>query len=534
MKTYHIYALLFFLLFSCIVQNSYAQDDPLKKLVSQLQDYQKDRPYEKVHLHLDKPYYALGDNIWFKAYVVQADRNKPSTTSKILYAELINERDSIVQTLMLPITVGLSWGEFSLTQALTEGNYRIRAYTNWMRNFGQDFYYDRTIPIGNAITNSIITNASYAFSKESGLQKLNADISFSDLDGNFIANKDVAYQIMHDATVVAKGVGKTDGKGNIKVTATNNDLSLIKQGTIRTTITLDSKRAVIHGFPIKATSADTDIQFFPEGGDLIAGVRSVVAFKASESEGPQGVLQGSLVDGDNKPVIEFQSGKRGTGTFAFRPAAGNSYKAVFKFADGSEKTFSLPEIKPEGYGLAVTHVDQENLRVNVSVSAKFSDEEVILIAQSNNKIQLVSKHKLIGTRFSVNIPKSRFLQGVLQLTLLTSTNEPVAERLVFINHNERLKIDIKPDSKEPDMKGNAKLSLNVTDKDNKPALGSFSISVIDETKVPYDENNEKSILSNLLLTSDLKGHIHQPNYFFNDIDSTKVKELDMLMLTQGY
>src|SRR5688572_1987842 len=123
MKTCHIYIVLPLLLFPGVVQKAFSQDDPLKALVSKLQNHQKDRPYEKVHLHLDKPYYALGDNIWFKAYFVQADGNKPSTSSKILYAELINERDSIVQTLMLPITVGLSWGEFSLTQNLTEGNY---------------------------------------------------------------------------------------------------------------------------------------------------------------------------------------------------------------------------------------------------------------------------------------------------------------------------------------------------------------------------------------------------------------------------
>jgi hypothetical protein len=513
--------------------SSFAQDDPLTKLVSQLQKYQHTRPYEKVYLHMDKPYYAIGDNIWFKAYVVQAEKNQPSVLSKILYAELINERDSIVQTVRLPVTVGLSWGEFSLKETLKEGNYRIRAYTNWMRNFGQEFFYDRTIAIGNAITNHVITNVNYSFSKEGPQYKLNADLNFKDVDGNLISNKDVTYEIMSGGMSISKGAGKTDERGSFRVVSTNSDLTAIKHGSINTTINLDSKRAVSHRFPIKATSADIDIQFFPEGGDLVAGLRSTVAFKATGPEGLPAIVQGSLIEGD-KEIIELSSSARGGGKFVFRPVSGNSYKALLKFADGSERSFALPEIKPEGYVLSVSNTDQENLRVNVSSSVKFSDEEIILIAQSNNKVQLVSRNKLVGSRFSINIPKKRFPQGILQITLLTSKNEPIAERIVFINHNEKLKIDIGSDLPESQAKGRAKLSLSVTDKENKPVLGSFSISVVDETKVPYDENNEKTILSTLLLTSDLRGYVHQPNYFFTSVDSTKIKELDLLMLTQGW
>ncbi|HEY0769833.1 MAG TPA: Ig-like domain-containing protein, partial [Sphingobacteriaceae bacterium] len=208
---------LFLLFISSFAYGQMPADDHLKKVISQLQQYQVDRPYEKIHLHLDKPYYAIGDNIWFKAYVVQAEKNQPSYLSKILYVELINEKDSIKQTLKLPVFVGLAWGEFSLKDSLKEGNYRIRAYTNWMRNFGEDYFFDKTITIGNAITNNIITGVNYSYSKDGVAQKVTADLSYKDINGNAVAGKDVVYEVQLDAKTVSKGKGKTDGQGNLSL-----------------------------------------------------------------------------------------------------------------------------------------------------------------------------------------------------------------------------------------------------------------------------------------------------------------------------
>lgn len=128
------------------------EDEPLKKILSQIEKYRTEYPQEKVHLHMDKPYYAIGDNIWFKAYVVNAEKNELSALSKILYVDLINDKDSVKQSLKLPLTLGLAWGDFTLADSLKEGNYRIRAYTTWMRNFGEEYFFDKTITVGNSIS----------------------------------------------------------------------------------------------------------------------------------------------------------------------------------------------------------------------------------------------------------------------------------------------------------------------------------------------------------------------------------------------
>jgi hypothetical protein len=126
------------------------QDDPFASLLSKLTEYNKNNQQEKVHLHLDKPYYAVGDDIWFKAYVLNTVTSEPSQISNTLYVELINPADKVSKQLKIPMSFGMGWGDFKLADSLPEGNYRIRAYTRWMRNAGSEFFYDKTIKIGRS------------------------------------------------------------------------------------------------------------------------------------------------------------------------------------------------------------------------------------------------------------------------------------------------------------------------------------------------------------------------------------------------
>src|SRR6202012_6062286 len=109
----------------------------------------------------------------------------------------------------------------------------------------------------------------------------------------------------------------------------------------------------------------------------------------------------------------------------------------------------------------------------------------------------------------------------------------ISERLTFIQHNDLLNVALNTDRAAYPTRSRVKMNLTVKNKDL-PVVGDFSLSVTDETKVPFDEDSETTILSSLLLSSDLKGYIEKPNYYFNHVDATKVADLDLLMLTQGY
>ncbi|MDB5120821.1 MAG: hypothetical protein JWN56_2039 [Sphingobacteriales bacterium] len=528
--------LLFLSLFLAVIAFGFAVDDePVKKILTQLDKYRAEYPQEKVHIHLDKPYYAIGDNIWFKAYVVNAEKNQLSNLSKILYVELINEKDSVKQSVMLDVKAGLAWGDFTLTDSLREGNYRIRAYTTWMRNFGNEYYFDKTISIGNSVSNNIYTDANYTFSKiGANNHKVVADIKYTYLDGIPVSKKEVTYDVQLNFRSVAKGKGTTDSIGNFKITFNNNQPFILKSGKILTIIKLEESM-VSKIIPIKATSNDVDVKFFPESGDLVAGLRSKVAFKAVGADGLSIPISGFISDNSAAKVSEFETEHAGMGSFALFPEAGKVYTAHVKFEDGSEKTYPLPRVLPQGYVLSVNNLGPDKLIVKVQASQSVvSDSEVTLVAQSNGNTIYISKSKFDSRTLLAEVPKTRFPTGIIQFTLFSQQNEPLAERLIFMNHSDNLNLTLKSDKVVYSKREKVKINIDVKDHTGKPAVGSFSLAVTDESKTPYDENKETTILSNLLLTSDLKGYIEQPNYYFSGINDAKIKHLDNLMLTQGW
>ncbi len=512
-----------------------AQENPLDTILRQLEKYRDRYPQEKVHLHLDKPYYAIGDNIWFKAYLVDAATHELSSISRILYVELINEKDSVKQSLRLPVTGGLTWGDFALSDTLQEGNYRIRAYTTWMRNFGDEYFFDKTIQIGNSISNSVLTEVSYKFIPEGNNEKVEAAIRYTNLAGEPFANKPVSYSVELDFRSLTKGKTITNSSGVATFNFVNNQPFVLKAGKIITRIQLNEKLEVSKTVLVKATNNDVDLQFFPESGNLIYGVRSKVAFKALGSDGLGKTVAGIVFDQNGAEVAKMSSEHAGMGYFAMRPEEGSTYTAKVTFDDGSENTYPLPKPLTEGYAILASTRDSANLAVQVAVSPGVTDTgSFTLIAQANGRVYYASKSTLDKTLFGTTIPKSRFPTGIVQLTLFSPKNQPVAERLLFINHSDQLVFEISASQPASSKREKVKLLINAKTAAGRPVNGSFSVSVIDETKVPFKEVEQTTILSNLLLTSDLKGYVEQPNYYFTDVDEKKQRHLDILMLTQGW
>ncbi|MEO8794403.1 MAG: TonB-dependent receptor plug domain-containing protein [Daejeonella sp.] len=527
-------SLLILALFCILSSWGFVKDnEPLKKLLAQLEKFRTEFPQEKVHLHFDKPYYAIGDTIWFKAYVLNAEHNQLSALSKILYVELINDRDSIKQSVRIPLEDGLAAGDFTLKDSLQEGNYRIRAYTTWMRNFGEEYFFDKTISIGNSISNNVVTNATYSFSKIGVSEKVNSQIKFTDLEGKPIANKEVNYLVQLDFRNLTKGKGTTDKNGILNFSFLNNQPFILKSGKIFTNLKLDSNTIISKAIPIKSTSDNIDVQFFPESGNLINGIRSKVAFKAVSADGLGAEVSGVIKDKDNQLITQFTTEHAGMGAFYLRPDKGNVYKAQVKFKDGSEKEIDLPLANNDGFVLSINSTRSDSLLLKIAGTAGLEQEDLTVVAQANGVVKYVSQSKSNGKLLTALIDKSRFESGVVQFTLFNSRNEPLAERLVFVTQPDTLSISIKS-PEQSHYRDKVSLGISVKDKNGNPVLGSFSMAVIDESRVPFDWNNERTIYSDILLSSELKGFIEQPNYYFHNVTPEKVNQLDNLLLTQGW
>jgi len=289
---------------------------------------------------------------------------------------------------------------------------------------------------------------------------------------------------------------------------------------------------------LKTTQLKPDLQFFPEGGDLVNGVRAKIAVKSINANGLGGDIKGIITDNEGNEITTFATTHLGMGVFALTPLEGKSYKAIITCADSTKYTFALPDAHLNGFTLAVNGNTGDSVYVKIEVNSKLFKEEAnagfYLLAQSGGKVYYTAKGRLEHPVFTAEIPKNRFPTGITQFTLFSQNGEPIAERVVFMQSDDTIKMALSSSSKTYAIKEKVKINLDTKAENELPVAGTFSVSVINMSRLPLNENAESTILNNLLLTSDLKGYIEQPNYYFNHINDQTRADLDMLMLTQGY
>jgi|GEM_PF-68959 len=508
-------------------------EDPLGKLVTSLQRWTDSIPQEKIYLHTDKPYYVLGDTIWFKGYLTIGSKHQLSALSGAMYVDLINQNDSLIQQLKLPVTSGMVIGNFILKDEYPQGNYRLRAYTQWMRNAGEEYFYDHTFLVGDVGGGNVIAKANFKYKTANGKPKLTAILNYSNDAGSTLGNRDVRYEIRRRSKFLWQQNATTDAAGNLAFNIPD-DAQKDPAGVYIRTILKDGKNTIVREFPLAAAQSQSDVQFFPESGNLVSGLASHVAFKAIGVDGLGINIKGTVTDNDNNQVAKIETLHLGMGSFLFTPQAGKTYNANITFDDGSTKTIALQKPADQGYVLGVYQPGKDSLLVRIQASASLQQTTVNLIAHTNGDIVLSSPIKIASPITSVWVDKKLFRSGIAQFTLFDNAGQPLNERLAFIRNNDQLSLDIKTAKTTYVSKEHVLVDLSAKDSKGQPTFGNFSVSVIDEKKVPFDENKASTIFSNLLLTADLKGYVEEPNYYFANEGEAVDHALDNLMLTQGY
>jgi hypothetical protein len=506
-------------------------DDPFLELLKKLDELTKKYPTESVYLHLDKPYYAVGDDIWFKAYVTEGRTAAPTTISNIIYVELINEKGVVVKLLKLPLQGGLSNGDFRLDDGLDEGNYRIRAYTQWMRNAGPAFFFDKTIKIGNSWANKVFTKIDYQYA---GTGNLKSVLKFSNKEGQPYAKTVVNYDVQLDDKSILRGKGTTNENGVLTINLTEAQLEQ-KHGKIITTITMPKGEIITKTIPIKLPISQVDVQFFAEGGNLIENLPCKIAVKSININGLGENVNGVVIDNEGSEVLSFETTYLGMGNFTLTPGEGKTYRAKIKLSNGSEKIIELPKSQKSGYALAVNNTDTAKISIKVMLSPDLLNKgDLNLLAQHNGNVFFTTKVATTKQISTVTVPKKEIPSGIVQLTLFGTNNLPVSERIIFIN-NMNDKIELSAEGLKPSYgkKGNVTFDISALN-NGSPVQGSYSIAVSNADIVAPDLDNESNILTGLLLNADLKGYIEKPNHYFLDNKPKTISELDNLLLTQGW
>ncbi len=225
------------LLLSCnsfAIAQSINFKDELLKVTASSDSLTHTRPAEKLYLQFDKPYYAIGDTIWFKAYLFNAAYFTASDKSGILYVDIANDSSKIVKRFSMPVGTGLGWGNISLDEKeFNAGTYTIRAYTKWMRNFGDDYFFSKTFYVAGSCENGWLINRQATISTAVGVNEANVKMQFSDINKIPAANKALTLQVMTANKHLYKQKLQTDQSGlldvNFKLPEKSSNLVIVAE-----------------------------------------------------------------------------------------------------------------------------------------------------------------------------------------------------------------------------------------------------------------------------------------------------------------
>lgn len=506
-------------------------DKGLQADVAALSGIRSIKPIEKLYVQTDKPYYTTGDTLRFKGYLLNGDYLTPSERSGLLYVELDGTDGKAAKRIMVPVDKGLAWGDIALdSKAIPEGSYTLRAYTNWQRNFGEDYIFKKDISIAATNGESMLVKA--GFTRKDG--KVESILQFSSLDGHVQALKDIQLKVMNGRKNLSKDKLTTGIDGTVKVNFAIPDGAKVTDLSIRAQ---DVSKGITNAqeltIPVTINRAEnTDVQFMPEGGKLIAGIPARVGFKAIGEDGKGTNVTGKIIDSKQNEVASIKATHAGMGSFTFTPKANETYTAKI---NGIAKPYNLPMVNTTGTALSITSTT-DSLQVTIATTPTTITTPATtyyLIGQSRGVVCYAKTITLDGnTTIKTAAAKDQFPTGIARFTLINQNHQPLNERQVFINHNDNLNITIETDRQNYTTRDSVGLTITVKDKDGKPVQGNFSLAVTDDSQVKTD-SLANNILSNLLLTSDLKGNIEEPNYYFTN-PTKKEQDLDNLLLTQGW
>ncbi|MEN9909867.1 MAG: hypothetical protein RLZZ540_3016 [Bacteroidota bacterium] len=420
---------------------------------------------EKVYLHTDNNYYTVGESLWYKAYSVYAYTNQLFDHSKILYVELISPESKIISRNITNLEGGLGHGDFVLADSLgvKPGTYQLRAYTNWMRNYGDDFVFKKEIQI-------ITPN------KENSIQSK---------------------------------------ENNSTKTVTKNKKDNSK---------LENTAAVL-------------VDFFPEGGSLVEDVISNVAFKATDSYGNPIEIKGTIFDANDKQINLFKSSHDGMGKFILQPEKNQKYYAVVITPNNEEIKINIPEVQKTGYTLSINKVDDKKvvtIKTNAATLNQNPDADLTLICTTRGITYFEGTQTLKDTKISFILPEENFPEGIAQITLYDKLSRPQSERLVYIEKNNDITVSLSTDKKQYIPKEKVNLTVSAKDKQGNPLIANFSIAATDTNGINENFDDTVNICSYFLMASDIKGKVHNPNYYFNNANPARLNHLDLLLLTQGW
>lgn len=527
-----IYAISLFLLsYTTYAQtlDSIAND----RLVTQYESLTTQQFKENIYIHTDKDIYEPGEDLWFKAYILNGNNLKLSRSTAIVFVELIkienDDRISIVKEKYEAYN-GFANGHLFLAEVLEDGKYQLVIHTkNTLESRAENIRAVKEFDIKTSIIPQILIDTEFSKKVYDQNDKVSLSISVFSRSRTPFVNTNIIADLYAGSKKIDRIRTKTNTTGEATISF---PVEKTKKATTIQLRVKEHKKKVNYtiDIPFKKPAA---IQFglYPEGGNLVENLPNTVAFKAVDHHGKPLPVKGYVLE-DGKKIRSFEASHYGMGKFLFKPKSGHAY--TVKLTNPKlDSVFQLPEILPKGIKLQVDRSNKRYVHFSISKTKDVSTKKVYIRAQSRGIVHWMAIGSLTKNTIRFKLPLEKLPQGISEITLFNENYEPIAERLIYANLDQRLHITL--DKKPKDFyapKDKVELKFKVLDQYKKPIIANLSLSVYDHL---YDnQENDYSLMSHYYLFSELKGHVYDASYYFDTKNKHRAQHLDLLLLTQGW
>lgn len=519
MKTKGRHLVFLSILFCSIAHGQY---ESLRSEILATDSFNRAYPREKIFLHLDRPYYNLKDTIWIKGYILSATDLTAMDSSQLVYIDILDNDGQVIKRSSTYSTAGIFFANLRLPETdFKQGVYWLRTHTQFMRNYG-----DSTFPLTRfAIIGSGNPDWEIALSRAGvAAGKFFLQANLLSATGQTFSREEVSLVLKAKNKTLLRQKITTGVDGLLTVQELLPEIGNTRELQLQLSVGRDFSMQV----PVYVQEkSQLDLQFLPEGGSLLAGQRQRLGFKAINSVGRGVDVKGHIENTQGGVVAQFTSVHKGMGLVWFRPEAGERYTAVLD--DGQR--FSLPVAQQSGIRLQVDNDPvADSVIVWVDASADWQNKPFFFRASSDGISCAMGVVRVKSQPYRVAIAKTAFPSGISRFTLYDEKGMPVNERAALIWHNDTLQIELTTDKPVYGNRDSVSVTIQVRNAEGQPVVGSFSLAVIDTGRVspaPHADN----IISYMLLSSELKGAIEDPAYYF---DNPQPEAVEALMLTQGW
>lgn len=390
---------------------------------------------EKVYVHTDKTAYLSGELMWLKIYNVDRRFNQPISLSKVAYVELLDSRNKQVLQSKIALDSGRGGGSLIIPVSLPSGVYRLRSYTNWMKNFSQEAFFQTNIKVINA------------------------------------------------------GRPMPNGGSN--------------------------------------TKPEYKVLLFPEGGNLVEGLESRLAYKIVDQFGNGISARGWIIQDRKDTLNKIEANRFGMGNALITPAEGKTYITVFNLPDGNTVTATIPPAYKQGFIMQARESNNNQLSITVRSNLP-AEKEVFVLISSRLVLKYATSLKLVNGEGVINISNTIAGDGMNTITVFDQNKNPVCERLYFKFPVSSPTLTVKTDHVQ--YQSRKKINLNIQSGSTSAGHLSMSVYRLDSLQ----KNEQAGITGYLWLQSELKGKIESPSFYFSNRTDEVKTAMENLLLTQGW